>query len=69
MERDLDTQFVTTIPAADSPDSKWIAWAVWSGLSLILVLLAVFGAGFDTGLLLGWAVGTIIAAMLMVFRR
>jgi hypothetical protein len=29
----------------------------------------VFAGGFNTGLLLGWAVGIIIAAMLVVFRR
>jgi hypothetical protein len=34
-----------------------------------MVLLAVFVARFDTGLLLGWAVGIIVSATLMVFGR
>ena len=67
MDRDLDTQIGTTI--GNNPESKWIAWAIWSGISLVLALFAVLVAGLDTGLLLGWAVGIIIAAMLMVFRR
>ena len=69
MDRDLETHIGTTIARANNPESKWIAWAIWSGVSLVLALLAVFVAGLDTGLLLGWAVGIIIAAMLMVFRR
>lgn len=68
MDRDLNTSAGT--PAdADTPEAKWIAWAIWSGISLVMVLLAVVVAGLDTGLLLGWGVGIIIAAMLMVFRR
>jgi hypothetical protein len=53
----------------DSPDSKWFAWAIWAGLSLLAVLIAVLVFGFDSALLLGWVVGIIITAMLMVFRR
>ena len=34
-----------------------------------MMLLAVFVAGADTGLLPGWAAGIIVAAMLMVFGR
>jgi hypothetical protein len=51
----------------DPPEARWIAWALWSAISLVLVLLTVFGAGFDTGLLPGWAAGIIVAAMLLVF--
>jgi hypothetical protein len=53
----------------DPPEARWIAWALWSAISLVLVLLAVFGAGFDTGLLLGWAAGIIVAAILLVFGK
>jgi hypothetical protein len=68
MDRDLNTSAGT--PAdADTPEANWIAWGIWSGISLVMMLLAVVVAGLDTGLLLGWAVGIIIAAMLMVFRR
>jgi|HubBroStandDraft_3_1064219.scaffolds.fasta_scaffold2494192_1 hypothetical protein len=69
MDRDLDTHIGTTIDRTDNPESKWVAWAIWSGISLVMALLAVLVAGMDSGLLLGWAVGIIIAAMLMVFRR
>jgi hypothetical protein len=68
MDRDLNTN--TAAPAdEDAPEAKWIAWGMWSGISLVMVLLAVLVAGMDTGLLLGWALGVIIAAMLMLFRR
>jgi hypothetical protein len=68
MDRDLNTN--TASPAdEDTPEAKWIAWGMWSGISLVMVLLAVLVAGMDTGLLLGWALGVIIAAMLMLFRR
>ena len=69
MDRDIDTNIGASIGHSDSPDSKWIAWAIWSSASLALALLAVFFAGIDPGLLLGWIVGVIISAMLMVFRR
>ena len=68
MDRDLDTNIGSHIEP-DTPESRWAAWAIWSGISLLLVLFAVLVAGFDTGLLLGWAVGIIVAAMLMVFGR
>lgn len=68
MDRDFNPN-VGAPADTDPPEAKWIAWGIWSGISLVIVLLAVLVAGFDTGLLLGWAVGIIIAAMLMVFRR
>ena len=68
MDRGFNPNAGTAADAA-SPEAKWIAWGIWSGISLAVVLLAVVAAGFDTGLLLGWALGVIIAAMLMVFRR
>jgi hypothetical protein len=69
MESNLDSDFGTTIEHVDSPEAKWTAWAIWSAISLVVVLLAVFAAGFDTGLLLGWVVGIIVAAMLIVFGK
>jgi hypothetical protein len=53
----------------DPPEARWTAWALWSAISLVLVLLAVFAAGFDPGLLLGWAAGIIVAAILLVFGK
>jgi len=69
MDRNLGSDFGTTVEHVDPPEAKWIAWAIWSAISLVMGLLAVFVAGFDTGLLLGWAVGIIVAAMLMVFGK
>ncbi len=69
MDRNFDPNIATSTGAGDSPESKWTAWAIWSSISLVAVLLIVFVGGFDAGLLLGWAVGIIIAAMLVVFRR
>ena len=68
MDRNLNTDVGAPV-AEDNPEAKWIAWGIWSGITLVMVLLAVLVAGFDAALLLGWAVGIIIAAMLMVFRR
>jgi hypothetical protein len=69
MDRDINSDIATSTTRGDSPESKWVAWAIWSSISLLAVLFVVFAGGFDTGLLLGWAVGIIIAAMLVVFRR
>jgi hypothetical protein len=69
MARDFDTTIGTSTGPADTPESKWTAWAIWSAISLAAVLFIVFVGGFNPGLLLGWAVGIIIAAMLVVFRR
>ncbi len=68
MDTELETN-IGTVAAGDSPEARWIAWGIWSALSLGMVMLAVIGAGFDPGLLLGWIVGIIVAAMLMVFGR
>jgi len=69
MERDLDSNIGPSANIGDTPESKWVAWALWSIISLAAVLFVVFAGGFNPGLLLGWAVGIIIAAMLVVFRR
>jgi hypothetical protein len=68
MDSELDTDVGTRIDR-DTPEARWLAWGIWSGISLLMVSLGVFVAGFDTGLLLGWLVGIIVAAMLMVFGR
>ena len=68
MARNLDTN-IETPAQANNPEAKWIVWGIWSGLALVVVLLAVIFAGLDPGLLLAWALGVIITAMLMVFRR
>jgi len=74
MDSELDTNMGSGLDAsgihpADNPDAKWTAWAIWSGIILVMALFAVLVAGFDTGLLLGWAVGVIVSASLMVFGR
>jgi hypothetical protein len=74
MDSETDTNSGSIIgpsdqPPMDSPEARWLAWALWSGISLVMAVFAVFVAGADTGLLLGWAVGVIVAAMLMVFGR
>jgi hypothetical protein len=68
MDQNLDTNIGTTFDRRN-PDGKWVTWAIWSGTSLVAVLVAVLVAGMDPSLLLGWAAGIIIAAMFMVFRR
>lgn len=69
MDTELDTPIVAVIEPLENPDQKWLAWALWSGISLVLALFSVLALGIDSGLLLGWAVGVIVAAMLMVFGR
>ncbi len=76
MESELQTGLPATpnlpgadIPLVDTPEARWTAWAIWSAIILVMVLFFVFAAGLDTGLLLGWAVGVIVAAMLMVLGR
>ena len=69
MEINPETDFVTVVEPTPSPDDKWTAWALWSAITLVCALFAVFIAGADSGLLLGWVVGVIVAAMLMVFSR
>jgi hypothetical protein len=68
MESELDYA-APDVEAADTPEARWTAWAAWAAISLFMVLFAVFIVGADYGLLLGWLVGIIVAAMLMVFGR
>jgi hypothetical protein len=69
MGRDFNSDIGVPTESGDTPESRWTAWAIWSAISLVAVLFVVFVGGFNTGLLLGWAVGIIIAAILVVFRR
>jgi|HubBroStandDraft_5_1064220.scaffolds.fasta_scaffold563524_2 hypothetical protein len=69
MGKNFDSNIATSTTPDASPESKWVAWAMWSSISLAAVLFVVFAGGFNTGLLLGWVVGIIIAAMMVVFRR
>ncbi|GEM_PF-6657367 len=56
-----------------SPQSEtvapWIRLAVGAILGLLAVGAAVMFAGMDPALLLGWAFGVTIAAVLILFRR
>jgi hypothetical protein len=69
MDSELDTNASPAIDPVDTPEARWTAWALWSVISLVMVLFAVLVVGADAGLLLGWVVGIIVAAMLMVFGR
>jgi hypothetical protein len=69
MDSKPERDFIAVVEPAPSPDAKWTAWAIWSVITLVVALFAVFVAGADTGLLLGWVVGVIVTAMLMVFSR
>jgi hypothetical protein len=69
MERELDSYAPPIDEPVDTPEARWTAWALWSAISLGMVLFAVLVVGADAGLLLGWVVGIIVAAMLMVFGR
>ena len=50
-------------------EQQWIAWTVWSLITLMGAVLAVWIIGVDSGLLLGWIVGVIVAAGLMAFGK
>ena len=69
MDRNSGARMGATAEPEDSPEARWIAWAIWSGIALIAVLIAVLLGGMHPVLLLGWAFGIIVSAMLMVFGR
>ncbi len=48
---------------------RWVWWAVGAGISFVAVAVAVFALNMHGALLLGWAIGMIIAAVLMLFKR
>jgi hypothetical protein len=47
----------------------WRNWLIGSAVALAAVAGLVFWGGYHGGLLLGWAVGMVIAAVLILFRR
>ena len=69
MAREFDPNMGSTVEPQENPEARWIAWAVWSGLALIATLVAVLFGGMNSVLLLGWAFGIIVSAMLMLFSR
>lgn len=69
METELSLNLETPAVAPENSDARWVAWGLWSFISLAMVLFAIFALGIDTGLLLGWVVGTIVAATITLFGR
>lgn len=53
----------------DRMTQMWIWWGVGAVISFVAVAAAVFLAGLNPALLFGWAVGMIIAALLLIFKR
>jgi hypothetical protein len=47
----------------------WRGWLIGAGLTLLAVCGLVFWGGYHGGLLLGWAVGMVLSATLILFRR
>jgi len=47
----------------------WRNWLIGSCVALAAVAGLVFWGGYHGGLLLGWAVGMVLAATLILFRR
>ncbi len=47
----------------------WVRWIVGATVSLIAVVFAVFWLQMNSALLLGWALGMILAATLNLFWR
>lgn len=48
---------------------RWVWWAVAAVISFVAVVAAVFVAHMHGALLLGWAIGMIVAATIMLFKR
>ena len=66
----MDTDYGTDATVAEpyvNPEKQWMAWGIYALISLIVAFTAVI-AGFDRGLLLGWAAGLMGAAILLVVR-
>jgi hypothetical protein len=51
------------------PATLWLRWMIGSALTLASAAAAVFWGGLNSALLLGWAVGMVFAAILILFRR
>ncbi len=54
---------------SDRMTQMWVWWAVGAVISFVAVGAAVFMAGMNPALLFGWAIGMIIAALLLIFKR
>ena len=52
-----------------SVTTRWVVWAICAVVTFAAVAAAVFVGEMNSGLLLGWAVGMIISAMLVLFGR
>lgn len=69
METEFETAGPTDMPRryarAARPNDKWVRWSIYAAGSLILSLAAVVGLQLDPALLLGWAAGIIVAALLI----
>lgn len=48
---------------------RWVWWAVGAVISFVAVAVAVFALEMHGALLVGWAVGMTISAVLLVFKR
>ena len=47
----------------------WVWWAVGAVISFIVVVAGVSYANLHPALFVGWGVGMVFAALLMVFKR
>jgi hypothetical protein len=48
---------------------RWVWWAVGAVISFVAVAFAVFGLEMNPALLFGWAIGMIVSALMVVFKR
>lgn len=48
---------------------RWVWWAVGAVISFVAVAVAVFAMDMHGALLVGWAIGMTISAVLLVFKR
>lgn len=48
---------------------RWVWWAVGAVISFVAVAVAVFALNMHGALLVGWAFGMTISAVLLVFKR
>ncbi len=53
----------------ESVFAVWRRFAIWSILALVGLLVLIGFGGYSGALLLGWAVGSVFAATLILFRN
>ena len=53
----------------DGQRAIWVKWLVGALVTLIAATLLVLAGGYHGGILLGWAVGMTVSAMLILLRR